>query len=339
MLRKSARNLGSQIVSFAVTFGDRIILIGLLIRSWGAETFSDWVTLVAAAGLFSLAELGFQIQYGNRLSQAHARGDATAYARALSVGLFVYGALVAAFLIVLGAIFFTIDITRAFRLSRLSHGAAALVFGTLGVAGILRVARAALSQIYRSRGEFHRGILVDSGVMGLTVCAAALAAFCSAGPVVVALVYLGAEVAFGWGGMGLDITRRYPDLRLWPEVPRRAEWTEIRRTLGWYALLSGLPTAWLHVPVLVLGMLSLGGVGLVSFVVQRSLVNFSRTLSNMLSVAAGIELATLVHKEAYAELNFGVTILARLNAVLAGALAAGLLCFGPAVVAIWTGNA
>jgi hypothetical protein len=85
MLRKSALNLGSQAINFVVSFGDRILLVGLLIRTWGADVYSDWATLLAVAALLGLAELGFQIQYGNRLSMAKTRGDSAAYARTLGV--------------------------------------------------------------------------------------------------------------------------------------------------------------------------------------------------------------------------------------------------------------
>ena len=338
MFGKSVLNLVSQIVGLAVSFGDRFLLVGLLVRSWGPETYSDWVTLVAAAGLFSLAEFGYQIQYGNRLSQAHARGDTDGYTRALGFGLFVYSAVAVALAVVLVIVVIGVDLAHRLGLRHLDGAGAMLVFMGLAASSTLHVARAGLSQIYRSQGDYHRGILADSTLTAMTIGLAILAAVCGAGPRLLALVYLVSETVLGWGGMGWDITRRYPGLRLWPQWPSRVELSNLRRSIGWYAMIAGLPTIWLHAPVLVMGGLGLGGASLVSFVVQRSLVNFGRTFSTMLSVAAGIELATLVHTGERDQLRRGVFGLARLNAAFAGALLAGLFCFGPSVVAVWTGK-
>jgi hypothetical protein len=336
MLRKSALNFASQAINFVVSFGDRILLVGLLIRSWGADVYSDWATLLAVAALLGLAELGFQIQYGNRLSMAKTRGDSAAYARTLGVGLFFYASLAAALTLLLIVILFGFDFALIFRLRNLDKVQAGLIFGTLAVTSIIHIGRAALSQIYRSQGEFHRGIVVDSAITALTIAAAVGAAFAGASPLMLAAVYLAAEIALGWGGMSLDITRRYPRVRLWPQLPSRAELTDLRGALTFYALIQGLPVVWLNAPILIISVLALGGSGLVAFVVQRSLVNFGRTLSTMLSVAVGIELATLAYADARPELVRGVEALARLNAALAGALAAGLICFGPVVIGIWT---
>jgi len=338
MLQKSVSNLASQIVSFVISFGDRIVLVGLLIRMWGANVYSDWATLLAAASLLSVAELGFQIQYGNRLTMAKARGNSAAYARTVGVGLFFYALLAATLACVLLAMLFGCNIADLFRLRRPDNTLAAPLFGLLGITSILRVGRAGLSQIYRSQGEFHRGILIDGGITALTIGGAVASALAGTDPFLLAVVYFAAETVLGWGGMGLDITRRYPAVRLCPCLPSWSELSDWGRTLAVYALIQGLPILWLSAPAVIISVLALGGGALVSFVVQRTLVNFGRMLSNMLSVAVVIELAMLPHKHAQSQLARGVEVLARLNAALTGALAAGLVCFGPAVIGVWTGK-
>ena len=325
-------------MNFVVSFGDRIVVVGLLIRGWGAGAYSDWATLLAATGLFSLAELGFQIQYGNLLAAAHARGDAAARQRTIGVGLFFYAALAVLLLLPLAAAAAGLDLVKIFRLNRMAGEEAAAVFLLLGATSVFHIARAGLSQIYRGRSEFHRGIFVDSAVSASTIASAVIAASAGATPVVLAAVYLAAELVFGFGGMAFDIIRRYPGTRLVPALPRKAELLAIGGALGFYALVQGLPTVWLNAPVLVTGWLALGGIGLVSFVVQRSLVNFGRNFATMLSVSAGVELAGFVHAGAMAQLARGVEIVARLNATLAGAMTAGFFLFAPAVITLWTGK-
>jgi O-antigen/teichoic acid export membrane protein len=337
MFRKSIANLGSQVLNFAISCGDRIILVAILIRTWGAHAYSDWTTLLAASALFSLAEIGFQIQYGNRLAAAHARSDLAAFLSTLSIGIIFYASMAISLLAGLAAFVSFADFGSVFRLTAFDRLEASVVFQYLGASSILRIARASLSQLYRGRGEFHRGILVDAVVNALTIGTAIAAVSAGAAPKQLAFIYLGAELLFGWGGMLTDIIRRYGKFfRL--RLPPRAEVVTVARTLSLYGLVQGLPTVALSGPILVMSALSLGGSGLVSYVVQRSLFNFGKSLSTMVTVAVGVELADLAHRGAQRDLQTGIRILARLSASLAGLLAAGLLCFGPTFVGIWTGD-
>jgi hypothetical protein len=91
-------------------------------------------------------------------------------------------------------------------------------------------------------------------------------------------------------------------------------------------------------PVLIIGWLGQAGPLLVTFVVQRTMVNMGRVIGNTLSQGAGVELAAEADARGGAAPLAGVLILARINGALAGLMTAGLLLFGRDVVWVWTGQ-
>jgi hypothetical protein len=337
MLRQSAKNFASQLFGLAVSFIDRIFLVGLLIRVWGPAGYSDWAALVAAAGLLGLADPGFQLFYGNRLTRAKLTGDQSAFDRTLGFGVIFYGALSLALVLFAGALALSVDLSALLNLTQLPQREAAIAFALIGAMVISRTARAELSQLYRGNGEFHRGIVTDTTTILLGVLAMLIAAASGATPVQLAATYFACDFFLGWLILGTDTFVRYR-----PRFEFRGVLASELPAFGavaiWYALVQGLPIFLLHLPILMLSALGLGGAGLVSFVVQRTLVNFGRSFASMATMSTGLELANLVHRGAHEEMQRGAALLARLNAVFAGAMVAGLIVFGQAVITQWTGR-
>src|SRR5688572_11215875 len=90
MLRRISINFVAQLSSLALTLGDRIIVIGILLRVWDADTYADWATILAAAGLISMGEFGLNVYFGNKWQHAYAYRDERAFQRIISVSLSVY---------------------------------------------------------------------------------------------------------------------------------------------------------------------------------------------------------------------------------------------------------
>jgi O-antigen/teichoic acid export membrane protein len=338
MLAKVLLNFASQCLGLLVSIGDRVLLVALLLRLWQPEMFADWTTLLSITALLGLADLGFVVFVGNRLQKLFLGGDEEGFRRFVGTSVFIYGVL--AFLMVVGASGFAYLLQRSPFLTihalNLQEAAAALFL--LGIAQALHTAKSAISQIYRGRGNFARGGVVDALSMTCVVSSAILATFFEPDVVQLAVVYVAAQIVFGWGILVVDLRKRYPELSLLPLLPR---WLELRNfvlAMRWYALSYALPTIWLQAPVLLLNGLGIGGVAVVAFVVQRTLVSFCRTFSVMLSMAAGVELVVHVHANDTVRIEKGVQAVGRVVAGLAGAMMAGLLGFGSALVLLWTGK-
>lgn len=334
--RRAARNFAGQTAMLCVSFADRIVFTAILIRAWGTDLFSDWATILAACNLLMIAEFGFQVMLGNSLVRAEGRRAARAFNRLVAVGLYFYLVLGAILLGTVATMAAVGDIGR--MLSLLEMPRANLVFLLLALYSILRIMRSGVTQVFRGRGEVHQ--LTWTEVRALTavmVCACA-AVLLGASPVAVAALYLGVEILAGEAIALAIVLRRFPDVRLWPARPSRSEVRDTTRNLPWYGWLMGANSAMLHLPVLIIAWLGLGGAPLAALVLQRTLVNFGKTMSSAVSLAIGIEIADVGPRSPQNERIEAVRMLGRFNVALAALLAAGLLVFGDPIVAVWTGS-
>jgi len=336
LARLAARNFSSQALSFLSTIADRLILVALLIRSWGPDIYSDWVTLVATSALIATTEFGFQTYLGNLLTRAEARGRPRMFQRAVGLGMTFYGCLGLILAVAAVAAFFLVDLSGAFNLRALPNPS--LLFLILSFYMIVRVTRGAITQIFRGKGEVHRLIRSEPRASFPAVLLCAGAVIAGAGPITLALILLATEIVLGTGLSFWEVRRRYPHIALRPALPRFAEFRTGGANLRWYGWLVLSNQLMTHVPILVIAWLGLTGPMLISFAVQRTLINVSKQLSNAVSIALGVEVARVREQKNTMDYQRGIYVLARFNTAFAALAAAGLLCFGPYVVATWTGR-
>ena len=245
---------------------------------------------MAWSGLLSLADLGFGIFVGNRLQKALGVGDKVGFQRQVGTAAFIY-ALMALLMVAIAALLAVLESASPFvSIRSLNSSEASLVLFSLGVMQAVTTTKSAFTQIYRAYGEYSRGVIIDSVSSLCIVVAALAAALGGAGPRVLALTYILAQLVFAWGILLTDLKRRYPKLRLWPLPPSVLELRDAGLAMRWYALTYAAPTMWLQAPVLLLSALGLGGPVVVTFVLHRTLVNFGRNIVVMLSTSAGVEL-------------------------------------------------
>jgi O-antigen/teichoic acid export membrane protein len=338
MLKAISRNFAAQGLGLLVSFLDRFVAVGVLLRSWGPETYSAWVVLLSCAGLLSLGELGLNIYYGNVWRQAWANGNAVQFARTVSVALFCSSA-VAVTLAVLGMIVSSsTNLPVLLSVRGLPHWEALAILYVLGAATVSRIARGGISQIYRGREAFAAGTVVDLAsplsFLFLTIFLVLLGAH----PIVIAGIYLVCDLAAGWGFMVWDLLRRWPDLRFKPVVPTRAELVDITRHVKWLAIQMSGPVAWLQMPIVILGYFGYAGTALVSFIMLRTLVNFSRTLGINLSISSGIETAAAHYEGKHADVTQQLLRLGSFLSAVTAAMAVGIILFGEPLIRIWAGH-
>ncbi len=338
LLRRVSASFSAQLWSLSLTLGDRIVLVGILLRSWGADVYGDWVTLLATAGLISMGEMGLNIYFGNKWQQAYAQQNETEFQRFIGISLSTY------FILGMGlgalAVWFVLcnDLTQVLSLQVFNTQSAVYVFLLLSGMQSLRVMRASISQIYRGRNQFAAGILTSSIVSFSTIILAGIAALLDAGPLIIAVIYLLCDLVAGWGIMLFDLRCRFPQLRFRLERPTCLE---LKHMLGhgkWYGFLQGAPVAWLQVPVLVIGILGLGGATLVSFLLPRTVVNFARQVTEMLSRSVAVETAATFHLGDKTRLTSTLSAFGTFLSGLTGAIVGGLMLFGAPVIAFWSGK-
>lgn len=339
MLKTVRANFAAQLWSLALAMADRIILVGILIRVWGPNVYADWVILFSAAGLIGMGESGLNIYFGNKWQHAFAHKDETAFRRYVDISLSIYLSISVIICSVILLFVLSGDVAARLSLNAVDATNAMLIFLMLAAANLLIVMRGAISQIYRGRGEFARGILFSSFVYVAFVPLAAIAAQVGAGPLSIAAIYLSAQLLFGTVIMLTDISRRYPQFLFQPRWPTKNEIIDVVNHGKWYGVLQGTPIAWLQIPVLILVSNGLGNVLIVSFVVTRTLVNFSRQLMDIAARSIGVEIAPAYHTGETDLLSARIFYFGRFFSTLSGAITGGLLLFAGPVISLWTGTA
>ncbi|MEX0853092.1 MAG: hypothetical protein WD036_07400 [Bauldia sp.] len=319
-------------------FADRLLVVGILIRAWGPQIYADWAVLLSCAGLLALGELGLNVYCGNVWQRAHAKNDADGFQRMVSVALGCSLALAG----LLGAIgvvvLLWVDVPALLSVTMLSPGESIAVLCLVGAAQISRLAKGAISQIYRGRGVFARGVVIDQAFVASLAAATVGAALLGANAVVLAAVYLACDLVAGWGLMTIDLRRRWPDLSLRPRLPRRGELHDMWRHMRWLAVLHGASVTWVQVPVIVLGVLPTAGSALVGFLVLRTLANLTRQLANFLAISTGVEIAMIHFAGRGKDVVRQLSEVGRVLSAVAAALVVSVALFGEPFVTLWTGQ-
>lgn len=338
MLARVAKNAAAQSLSQVVLFADRFLVVGILLRSWGTQVYSEWALLLSCVGLLSLGELGLSIYYGNVYQKAWAAADAKRFQRMVSVAI-TFSGVVAAFLGCFALVYLTIaDLPEKLSIKALPHADAVVVAVLMGTLTLSRIARGAISQIYRGRQEFAVGKIVDLLPFASVVVVASLAGLMGAGPVLVAGGYLASDLIAGWGATVWSLNKRYPDLHIKPAYPSRPELFDLVHHVKWLAVQFAGPVAWLQIPVLALGYVGVASVSLVGFVVLRTLVNFMRSLSMMVSEGSGFETAVIHNAGRTDEAMRNLLMIGPSLAAFSASMAVAVVAFGQPMVSIWTGR-
>ncbi|MFN6934345.1 MAG: lipopolysaccharide biosynthesis protein [Tsuneonella sp.] len=332
----TAKSVLIQFVSLCTTLVDRIFLAAILIRFWGTEGFSDWTTIVSAAGIVLIAEFGFQQFVGNQLLKAHFRERSRAFDRlvgwavftSLAIGLFVT--------VVIALVAVWTPLASLLHLYDAEFVPALLI---LCVSNMLKVVRGPILQVYRGLGEFHSFIWADARATMASVLLAIAAVMLDAGVIVVAAIYLLATFVASIAWSLRDIARRFPHVRFRPLLPGWRPTARGLLALRWYGLFFVLSTVMQSAPILIIAMLGMSGQLLASFAVERTLVNFVRTVAFGISNAAGAELSVLNIRGNADGFLRGLRLLGRLNSCLAALAVSGLYLFNDTIVRAWTGQA
>lgn len=312
------------------------LVVPVFLAAWGAARYGEWVTLGAAAGWVTLADLGVSNHVLNQLNAAHARGDRDGFERTLAAaagfalaaaGLALVLLLVAAGCLPLGA---------WLGLEPTPRDPAAVVVVLLGLQVAASIPRALLVGLYRALGEYPRGAWLANAERALHLGVTAGTLLAGGGLVAVALAQL-APLAAAALFARADVRRRHPWVRL--RLRRfnvRAARALIGPGLGFLLVQAGL-VAVLQGSTLVIGA-GLGAAAVAVFAAQRTLANLVRQSTGSLCNALWPELTT------WAARGEGESLRAVHRLAVKGcwtlALCAGLFLAlaGTDVVRVWTGG-
>ena len=338
-LKRMTSNVAAQIFAVAASLIDRIILVGFLIRGWGADVFADYSVIQSASTLLMIAELGIQIYFQNIQQAAFVAGDKTAFRRAAAVHLGVILIIVTSLTLILSLLTATGATDGFLHLNQIDRRAARLVLWLMGVGNLLTIVRSTTTAIYSATGHFAFTVVMTAVALIVTTLASIVAVLFGAGPTTLAAIYL---VVSGAGSLAYffrDIIRRFPEWVSPPALPTGRELREAVSHLKWFSLQIIAPTVWLQAPVLVFDAWSVSGRDIASFLLIRTMVNQIRQAFQFATIGAGIEIAPLAHR---GDFHGAWKLSARIGlmtTVLCGVMVAAVLVFGQDVTRFWVGDA
>ena len=338
-LKRMTSNIAAQVVAVAASVIDRIILVGLLLRSWGADVFSDYSVVQSWASLLLIAELGIQFYFQNVQQAAFVARDKAAFRRASAIHLgliLVIAGGVALVFTILAAIGATDGLLH---LTRIDAQTGRMMLWMIGIGNLLTIVRSTTTTIYTAAGDFAYAVILAAAVLVLNTLASLAAVALGAGPLTLAALFLGIGGAASLVFCLWDVRRRYPD---WVAAPARPNLPELRAAavhIKWYSLQIVAPTVWLQAPILVFNAFRVSGHDITSFLLIRTMVNQIRQAFQFATIGAGIEIAPLAHSGDRAGAWRLSARVGLMTTVLCGVMVAAVLIFGQDVTRYWVGDA
>ena len=338
-LKRMTSNVAAQIFAVVASLVDRIILVGFLIRSWGADLFADYSVIQSASTLLLIAELGIQIYFQNVQQAAFVAGDKAAFRRASAIHLGLILSIVAALTLLLSMLTLLGATDGFLHLNQIDARASRAVLWLLGVGNLLTLIRSTTTSIYSAMGHFAFTVVMTAVALIVTTLASIVAVLMGAGPTALSAIYLivsgaGSLIYFRW-----DIARRFPEWVSGPAAPTLAELRAAITHLKWFALQIIGPTVWLQAPVLVFDAYSVSGREIASFLLIRTMVNQIRQAFQFATIGAGIEIAPLAHGGDFRGAWKLSARIGLMTTVLCGVMVAAVLIFGEDVTRFWVGDA
>jgi hypothetical protein len=338
-LKRMTSNIAAQIFAVAASLIDRIVLVGFLLRHWGADLFSDYSVIQSASTLLLIAELGIQIYFQNVQQAAFVAGDKAAFRRAAAIHLGIILTIVSVLGLVLSALTLAGATDGFLHLNQIDAHTGRVVLWLLGIGNLLTVVRSTTTSIYSAMGNFAFTVVMTAVTLIVTTLASILAVIFGAGPITLASLYLIVSGAGSLTYFRLDIARRFGDWASGPAAPTGKELRAAGVHLKWFSLQVIGPTVWLQAPVLVFNAFDVSGRDITSFLLIRTMVNQIRQAFQFATIGAGIEIAPLAHSGDRAGAWRLSARVGLMTTVLCGVMVAAVLIFGKDVTRYWVGDA
>lgn len=312
----------SQLLDLVTRLIQQILLVPVLLLSWGVDTYGSWIQYNAIAGFLPLISLGLISYVASNTHIAWTCKKHDLAQRIAETSGFVLvcvstGGICIAFLLLK---WYSVEVT------------------ILAVSAIIWMWAGFFGAIYRMADMYSRGLLTVNAVLIIQTVALGGAVVCGADLVIASWVQLCTTCA-GIAFMMFDVGNRLPQFSRIPRVPSRDEAIVLARQCPIYFSSSVGSIAFVNAPIILLGAAGIANESIVAFSLVRTISGVIRQACGQLGLSFGTELARLRaigEAKAFSDL-LAITIrsLSSLNGVLAGALAA----FGTDLIQIWTKGA
>lgn len=327
------RNISANTITAGIMALFQVLSVPIFLQYWGVRLYGEWITLNTLTAYFQIADIGLNTATANSLTFCYERKELHKFNSLLSNNvIFITVAFLVLFLLLVGLIeleFFATLFRFELMTPAVINACLLLLFAQVFVGTLNNV----LNGIYRATGGFARGIMVDNAIRisEYTVLLSGVAARLSLPTILV--LGLAVKIA-GLVLKYLDSRRLHKfDIR-----PSYFSYDELRRmwapSVSFFLFPISNAIA-LQGPVLLVNAF-LGTTAVVVFSTTRALVNFCRSVVDILHKSVWPELSLAYGRndvESMRRLHRN-TLLWSLVIVIVVALC--LIVFGEQVYGVWT---
>jgi O-antigen/teichoic acid export membrane protein len=334
-----ARRLIGNYVFHSMNWGirllEQLLLIPLFMYAWGTELYSDWLVVSSVVFFLGWCTFGIDDYFGNNLLRLGSIGDHAGFKRELKIALSVACAISFCVSVLLCCMLLVIPITRLLTLSSMDARTAALIIIIMTPLWI-RYPIAILFTTYRAHGEFGRGERVNGVYMSVQLASLVAALALRQSPIVIAFCFC-VTSALNSAFIAIDVSRRYPAVKLGFAVPKKHEWRRVvQQSLLYFT--NPLSTALTqNGTLLVFGFLGIGASTTVAFNTYRVLAGLTRQFGvASFATSTSVEMARQYmqgNREACRRLYASS---GRFVSCLSGILAGLTICASGPFVKLWT---
>ncbi len=335
--QRLGRGLGSTAIGPLATAVIQLVTVPLLLHSWGAAKYGDWLMLSAIPSYLTLANLGFGDASGSDMTGRVARGDREGALETFQSSWALLLLISAAVLSTASMLVWWIPWQHWMRLSSLTNRQAAGVVLAFSAYIIVGQQCGIIESGYRCDGHYATGTFGGTMLrLGETVVAT-VAGIVTGSLLLTAVVWLVAR-SIGAFGYALLLRRTSPWLSFGLRYARRARIRQLAApALGFMALPLGNAVS-IQGFTLLIGFMS-GPIAVTAFSTLRTLSRLNSQLTTVLgwavwpelSVAFGagdLSLARILHRRVY-QVGVGLSLLTGIFLWFAG----------PVIYGFWIRNA
>jgi len=336
-LRRLSLGIGSGFLDKIVITITQLLLVPVLVNSWGLTLFGIWAMLATVPTMLALSDFGIINSAWARMTKFISRGEIdrgrvvlhTAWLAAGLIGLLLVLAAAATLYLLPAGILPSAD--------RLSDGQARLALFLLIVYGVGTVIFRLNTVIFRSAGNVPLTLWCNTASFALENFALLGAVWLGADLLTAATTLLVAR-CFSIASVFVVGSTMFPQLRPGFAHARWSEWLEMWRPALSAAVLGLGIIAFLQLSVLVLGAAA-GAAAVPAFVAVRTLSRVGLQMAQLVAgpVAQEFSQEMAAGRQERAGRYFGLVLAT--SGLMSVGIAVGLVLFGTTFVRVWTAGA
>lgn len=334
IMNRTLRGTYANLIGLGVRFAYQVLLVPLYLTAWGNRGFGDWLVLTSATAYLSLADVGVQTYFVNRMNAAWNLRNKREFHILLHSALAFYATQVAAIGLLLLLAANRIPWRAAFHLSVTTDRLAATVISISGFAMLLATPAMLILGVYRCVGEYARGVGIANATQAANVALTAIVLAFGAGLEYVAALLLIPPVLNVVLAL-LDLGRRHRDIEVGFRLASIRLLRQSIKKSSFFVLIPFSQALWLQ-GVLIAISVVLGSAALVSFSVTRTVFLVVRQLLNQVIQAASPEITVLFARRDLVRLSRLHTYLNQFSVELSAAAVGYLAFMCPVIVTVWT---